>query len=351
MTPLTNDFSELSELIGKLADERLSDEDEVRLLGLLRDDPAARDYYLDYMEVHARLDWKLGKGELQRVQHGEEGVAKEGQAQCPQVVTPGPDFSLLLTGLSSPSTSFVGGMLFSYMIAAIVMGVGLLVASAWQHPDDAAFIAWRPGPSDAGHAGASVPDFRKNLEYVGRITGMVDCQWRSDECRMVDDKLRAKKDGIAPLGVYSPVALGDRFTLRSGLLEITYDTGAKVLLQGPVKYEVESKNGGFMSIGKLTGQANTRASRGLAIRTPTAVVTDLGTEFGVEVNAEGQTFSRVYRGSVELRTVSVKGGGRPGGSGAPCERVGKGGDWRQGSRGSRSGDSDRSGSQDDRFRS
>ena len=37
-------------------------------------------------------------------------------------------------------------------------------------------------------------------------------------------------------------------------MEITYDTGAKVILQGPVTYEVESKDGGFLSLGKLTAR-------------------------------------------------------------------------------------------------
>ena len=37
-------------------------------------------------------------------------------------------------------------------------------------------------------------------------------------------------------------------------MEITYDTGAKVILQGPVTYEVESRRGGFLSVGKLTAR-------------------------------------------------------------------------------------------------
>ena len=37
-------------------------------------------------------------------------------------------------------------------------------------------------------------------------------------------------------------------------MEITYDTGAKVILQGPVTYEVQSKDGGYLSLGKLTAR-------------------------------------------------------------------------------------------------
>ena len=42
-------------------------------------------------------------------------------------------------------------------------------------------------------------------------------------------------------------------------MEITYNTGAKVILQGPVTYEVES-NGGYLSLGKLTGKLEKRVS-------------------------------------------------------------------------------------------
>ena len=83
--------------------------------------------------------------------------------------------------------------------------------------------------------------------------------------------------------------------------------GAKVILQGPCTYEVESARGGFLSLGKLTAQGgeegqgvgSRRNPKSLiphptihyplfSVRTPTAVVTDLGTEFGVEVDEAGR---------------------------------------------------------------
>ena len=60
---------------------------------------------------------------------------------------------------------------------------------------------------------------------------MVDCKWNGS----------------------SRVSLGQRFDLASGLMEITYDIGAKVILQGPVTYSVEA-NGGYLAVGKLTGK-------------------------------------------------------------------------------------------------
>jgi hypothetical protein len=43
------------------------------------------------------------------------------------------------------------------------------------------------------------------------------------------------------------------------------------------------------------------------VRTPTALVTDLGTEFGVEVDKQGGTTSRVFRGSVRVQPLHSNG--------------------------------------------
>ena len=159
------------------------------------------------------------------------------------------------------------------------------------------------------------PDGRRaEAEVVGRITGMVDCKWA--------DHATEASDG-------DRVPLGRQYALASGLMEITYDTGAKVILQGPVTYEVESAADGFLSVGKLTarvekkndecGMMNDELRTGasgihhssfithplFAVRTPTATVTDLGTEFGVEVSKEGSTTSHVFRGSIEMRVTSA----------------------------------------------
>ena len=158
---------------------------------------------------------------------------------------------------------------------------------------------------------------------VGRITGMVDCRWeeRSGFRVQGSDALGSKPQAPRPK---TPVSLGDRFALTSGLMEITYDTGAKVILQGPVTYDVESAAGGYLSVGKLTGKLDKDVGgRGtgdesslhpssfilhpFVIRTPTATLTDLGTEFGVEVSKEGYTTSHVFRGLVRLQVASADG--------------------------------------------
>ena len=45
-------------------------------------------------------------------------------------------------------------------------------------------------------------------------------------------------------------------------MEITYNVGATVILQGPATYEVESKDGGYLSRGKLTAKVEKKDTGG-----------------------------------------------------------------------------------------
>ena len=48
-------------------------------------------------------------------------------------------------------------------------------------------------------------------------------------------------------------------------------------------------------------------AKGFSVRTPVATVTDLGTEFGVEVDQQGQTTAHVFRGAVNLQAIAIDG--------------------------------------------
>ena len=176
----------------------------------------------------------------------------------------------------------------------------------------------------------SIPsDARPEMVFVGRITGMVDVKWSDDP------------HFLPPLSSRAYVPLGRKYILSSGLLEITYDTGAKVILEGPCTYEVESTAGGYLALGKLTAKvvsgqwpvasakpqaANQKSpssfilhpSSLFSVRTPTAIITGIDdAEFSVEVSEEGNTTPHVFRGAVKVQVV----GGTGLASGTPREEV------------------------------
>jgi hypothetical protein len=151
----------------------------------------------------------------------------------------------------------------------------------------------------ASNAGKSTVS--SGLAVVGRVSGTGDCDW-------ADDSTDADMD--------QDVCVGRKYALASGLLEISYASGARVLLEGPCVYTAESPTSGFLAVGKLTAKleppegllaagAAARQQRAggkniFSVRTPAAVVTDLGTEFGVEVEKDGRTSAHVFCGAVAV---------------------------------------------------
>jgi hypothetical protein len=370
---------DMDRLLARLLEGELQPTERRQLTDILQDDAASRLLYRKYLIVDALLRWENAPPILKTQQTSESAPCPA--PSVPPIIIQAPGSSSLF---SFPS--FVGGILFSYLVAALVMGAGLLVTSVWK-PSDNASIARRSLAPDANDVRPPA-----ELPIVGRITGMVDCRWVGSGFRVQGDEpvrsteygvrsstrdrvvaatkpedpspktqdLSPKSDGLHPSSLIphlsSPVSLGDRFALASGLLEITYDSGARVILQGPVTYEVESRDGGYLSVGKLTAKVDkgsgfrvqgdepvrgteyevrsskeesaltgarsqdprpktqgpshlpsTLGSPLFTIKTPTATVTDLGTEFGVEVTREGRTAAHVFRGSIRLQAISLGG--------------------------------------------
>ncbi|MEX1223930.1 MAG: hypothetical protein WEA31_05220, partial [Pirellulales bacterium] len=102
----------------------------------------------------------------------------------------------------------------------------------------------------------------------------------------------------------------DTIVLTSGLVVIEYDTGARVVLEGPATYQVQGVNGGDLRVGKLVARADTAASHGFAIEIPGARVVDLGTEFGLEVTADGSSNVAVLSGEIDLTGAGEQSGVR-----------------------------------------
>ena len=204
-----------------------------------------------------------------------------------------------------------GGTLVCYVVMALILGVAAINAWIWQSFVDRGVsqIAKIERP---GNRGATA---------VGRITAMADCRWKDHGGAVVNP---------------AAVPLGHTFALESGILEITYKSGVGVILHGPVTYEVDSENSGFLSAGKLTANiqqkgelARRRESRKegagpsaqgsgsahypsllasqsscFVLRPPAAVVTTAGGEIGVEVRGPQVCFVHVFCGKAELRSTS-----------------------------------------------
>ncbi|MBN1395054.1 MAG: hypothetical protein JW959_08520, partial [Pirellulales bacterium] len=295
--------ADLRDEVYKLADacvhEALSDEDYRRLEELLSRDETARLYYVDYLhdayQLHRMAALASADDECAEVGTFAEGPFSEiyfNAAPLAPAHEPGGGWQAVISYCSQ-----VGPL--SYMAAAVITCALLLVGwackiSHHRHFDVAAGPTYESPLND-----------RRELVFVGRISGMKDCRW-------------SNPDTGTYLGASAPQ--GREYALASGLIEITYKSGARVILEGPCTYKVESSACGFLERGKLTANIRTQSSKLkaqtsehsplsilhptlFAVRTPTAIVADLGTEFGVEVDANGETTSHVFQGSVQVQIL------------------------------------------------
>jgi hypothetical protein len=314
MIPFAPPNDELARLLEASCLDELSSEQAARLEELVRGSDECRAHYVLFMHMHALAE--------RREAHAGQPAGGWLETRCrrpsPIVVAAAEPQSPGLLG--APIRGAFGYVLqgwpVAYLVATVAVSVGLLIAALTYVSKPEQLV----GSDPAVHHPLPTANC-----VVAQITDMVDCQFagtKTEDPNLKSEIRNPKSETISK----SPVCLGDRFNLLSGLLEITYDTGAQVILQGPVTYKVESPSGGYISVGRLTASVENSKTKDqrpktenhnpkspnlqiseFTVRTPTALVTDLGTEFGVEVTRSGETTSHVFRGSIRVQKVGPNG--------------------------------------------
>lgn len=280
------------ELLDSARDGTLDQTQAEQLADMLASDRSAMKAYVDHLGLWTNI--RL----LTRAEAASERATARVRATLSQdgLFSVAPD-AIPTTTIQAIVGSFPSGWVLAYLVASLILGIGLVFATfvpVW-HPVE--FASRVPSDREQSEAGT---------RFAGRVSGAVDCKWAS---------------GSDPLLVNDFIPLGRKVRLESGFLEISHNRGAKVILHGPCLYEVKSDSGGYLSQGKLMARIEKKEERKtkneelpdsrssfliphsyFAVRTPTATVTDLGTEFGVEVDKRGVTDVQVFTGTVEVAT-------------------------------------------------
>lgn len=127
-------------------------------------------------------------------------------------------------------------------------------------------------------------------DTVARLSGAKDCEWIGEAPQMGDELRRAQ-----------------RVQLAAGLAEITFDSGARITLEGPASLDLTSAWEAALHHGSLRASVPAEAI-GFRISNPEVDVVDLGTEFTMVADAAGGTEVYVVEGAVEV--ASRTGGDR-----------------------------------------
>jgi hypothetical protein len=259
---------DLDILLSELCNGTITADDIARLDVLLSNDVAARQSYNDYLFLHAEL--YAQHASLEAVERVESRESRDKGRESEQVTSRAPRRWLA--------------------VAAALVGV-------------AAVSSWGTYLASRGGAGASAPvvangDIDKNGAIaadpslsVARITATRNCLWQH------------ATNGI---GFGSRLHPGQRLELAAGLVEITFDDGAAVVLEGPATFDVRARGEARLHEGRLSAVVPERA-HGFQVATSRVNIIDLGTEFGLMAEAEGATEVHVFNGLVKAQLLDEMG--------------------------------------------
>lgn len=96
-----------------------------------------------------------------------------------------------------------------------------------------------------------------------------------------------------------------KLALKSGLAEVQFYSGARLVLEGPAEVELVSAYRAICRSGRIRARVPEEA-HGFTILTPSFTLVDLGTEFGLNLDESGEAQVRVFEGEVELRSGDRK---------------------------------------------
>ncbi len=274
---------ELRRLLSDMIDGQLSDADFRRLQDLLRDNDANQGHYQRAMTTHALLHLDFAQGFLHLLPPvlEKQPLAIESSHEAPTEAVIEP---------SRRAPTPAPWRRPAYAATALAAAL-LLAAAAWQaiaprgnqQPVAAlrgdASAGRSPTPADAPPPTPALPD-DNSVAILSHTTGAV---WR---------------DGQSPADVGGSMAPG-RLRLASGLIQLEFLSGAIVIIEGPADFELVSASRLVCRLGNVRAHVPSQAL-GFAITTPSYEAVDLGTEFTVQVDPEGDSEFHVLDGEVEL---------------------------------------------------
>ncbi len=262
----------LDRLLGALCDGTLTADDYARLDALLANDDNARRFYNDYIFLHAEL----------YSQHAAVGeIADIGL----QIADSRSDDLDPKSEIRNPKSRI-------WWAAAAAALVGVAVGSSWltylfANHSPARQVAQS---SDKNDKSVDVVAADASLS-VAKITATRNCLWQ----------LATKGVGFG-----SRLQPGQRLELAAGLVEITFDDGATVVLEGPATFDVRARGQARLGEGRLAAIVPEQA-RGFEVATAGLNVVDLGTEFGMMADREGATEIHVFNGLVKAQLLDGSG--------------------------------------------
>ena len=280
MSELADDQPTLEQLLRKLVDIGLSDEESTRLAMHLNASEDARVQYLKYIQLHAELTGRWGVPTTR--------VPNRTQPSIPR----------------APNSRHTRAPGLAWIMPTVTFCCGIAVAMIWQNASESGTqiatsrpteqASTVPNPKTSGApkrtpaqgqrlATAQVPRTVKDVAVVVRTVGVTDTSLF---------KGTRLKPGIVEL--------------RSGTVQLEFMGGGMVAIKAPAKLHIESRDGGTLLRGRALAHVPEHA-KGFVLNAPSVSVVDLDTDFSLYVDEKGEAEIGVLRGEVELSLLGDDG--------------------------------------------
>jgi hypothetical protein len=259
--PLTDDCEDL---IAAYCDGVISDQDVCLLEGFLLQSEAARHTFVSAFHLHTELHFAI------RARRAADVAVRRVCTSTRADASTSSRFRPRSNELASKRYVTIASSAIALILTTVL----------------ATIVVTRLRPPSRTPASAR-PLAARPEDNVAWLVNAQDCRWAAAESEMPGRDMRA----------------GKLLRLQAGLAEIEFDRGARVILQGPAEFVLVSGSEARLVHGTLTAHVPTTA-RGFTILSPRGKVVDLGTEFGLSVDDDGQTTVRVFNGLVAAFPLS-----------------------------------------------
>ncbi len=278
----------LGQLLSTLIDGQLSAEQNEQLVELLREDRRARQYYVRLMAAHAQLitehvslpTFAATDTAADSAQPAAESSDSESPPAESSAHAPTPQNASVLRQTGRATAEWIDWRIHPGRFLSVAIALTLLI---WLG------LYGMVGPAYWSRVNkeTAVFDDSTSPSIVAEIVAFHECRWHTPESRPQGRFLRE----------------GATLKLAEGIVTLRFRTGAALVLEGPANFEVSGRQSTQLDRGKLTVSLPDGLS-GFVVCTPVARITDLGTEFGVEVQEDGQTEVHVFKGRVETELLA-----------------------------------------------
>lgn len=240
---------ETRKLVLKSLDQQLTDQEVQELQLVLRSDQQARIYYLHSVQMHVDLEVR-GKSNVALKNAMDEYPTSEARDDTEasteiDTLEKGSEY-LAASGFVFRMRQYFATASYAASALLIAMGigcgVGVVAAAIIYGQQEFQSIPWN----------APLPD-----DVIARVVSTHDAQLFQNEFTPETSPTRGLRKG-------------QQIRIREGLIEISYRSGATIVLEGPSVFEVRSSISGKLYSGKLMVTAP-RASEGFAVEAASVI--------------------------------------------------------------------------------